>query len=326
MALRGALDLGRVAAYFVAAGLLLLAYYIAHGIAEGLRSVPLIGGILGRLADAIEGRFGAWCKRAADDLSQHGVALLSGLVDQLGILLGVGVLLYQGTRKALSFLWSHSLPSYVADKIEQFLAKPGKAVANVEALTAKVDHWIRGEPDRIRKSAQATLASAIEYADSKFHAVFRQIPHEIAQALALAEPRIIKEIEGAIGIGPDIPGVLDKAARDAAEAAKSLAGAAADEVGQILGELTPTDAGKIIASVPLLALLVQAISTEAGLDSAECRAKVRNICGVDPAAWANLIASLATGYAILNFGEVVDGCYRLWDEIAPEVLEFIEAA
>ena len=81
--------------------------------------------------------------------------------------------------------------------------------------------------------------------------------------------------------------------------------ATAGELRNLIGDLDLTKIAGVIAALPLLAAALAALEAETGLDRAECRSKLRGVCGTDPAEWAGLLAGVAFLEGALSLRELV---------------------
>lgn len=100
---------------------------------------------------------------------------------------------------------------------------------------------------------------------------------------------------------------------------KGIAVGAADDLATIEGQLGALGTAGLIAAIPALGTLVHAIATEAGLENAECRSKVKGICGTDPSAWAELLGGLAVLGFAFSLRELYEVARPLADELAPVI-------
>lgn len=136
---------------------------------------------------------------------------------------------------------------------------------------------------------------------------------DTAQALTAAAQAGVAEAERLAG---SALAQSEAAARQALAEAEARGRAALDEVGKIAGAvgsdlktiegaLGAAGVAGLLATIPAIATLVQAIATEAGLDSAACRAKNKQICGTDPLQWAGLLAGLAALGVSFDLADVV---------------------
>jgi hypothetical protein len=94
------------------------------------------------------------------------------------------------------------------------------------------------------------------------------------------------------------------AGQAALDTVKGIAVGAAHDLEQIEGQLGALGVAGLIASIPAIATLVHAIATEAGLEDAACRAKVKGVCGTSPNSWGNMLAGLAALGIAFNLEEL----------------------
>ena len=72
-----------------------------------------------------------------------------------------------------------------------------------------------------------------------------------------------------------------------------------------------TNAAGIIAAMPAIATLVQSIAVDAGLENADCRSKVKGICGTSPAAWESLLVGIASAGLLFDLPAIVESAALL---------------
>lgn len=177
---------------------------------------------------------------------------------------------------------------YAADAVEALRGAETAAIAKAASLAAEA-----------RSAGEAAAAHVLERAE-----------REIAGAESAAEAtarRLAAEAEATAA------GALASAQAAGQSALSVVAGVAdAAETGVLdLQDLIRSGGwAALIASVPALALLLNAIATESGLENAACRAKVKGICGTDPRAWEALLAGLAVvgfGFSLREIVEAATG-------------------
>jgi hypothetical protein len=315
-----------------------------HGVA-----VAIENGIVGTLDDAIKGVE----KLAAGFVS--GLIDAFGLFIAIPALLFLGVkaalsYLWNSALPALV----HAAVSVVKTTAEAALAKAiaveGTVAANLAAAeryardhataalnTAEdyVDGKITGALATLRGDIAAGVSRAEGFAEQAVGRLQAAEDGAIATAVALAaEAKLageqaaaaaLNEAERAAGSALAQSEAAAKQALAEAQAAgqaaltgvKRIAVGAADDLATIEGDLGALGTAGLIAALPALATLVHAIATEAGLENAECRGKVKGICATSPNAWADLLGGLvALGFAF-SLRELYDVARPLADELAP---------
>lgn len=168
----------------------------------------------------------------------------------------------------------------------------------IEAAIAAVD-------TRLSKAITTALHSAESYADSAVSTLGKAEDKALAGAVSVlhagitaAESAATAEFHTAESEAAAALAGADATIDAAIAGVKSIAVTLEDDLGTLLGKLSPADAAALIAAIPLIGLLVNTIATESGLDNSSCRSKVKGICGTDPLAWAKLLGGLAAlGFA-----------------------------
>lgn len=191
----------------------------------------------------------------------------------------------------------------------------GRATAAIATAEAYVESRIGAAEATLRGDIAGALSAAEGYADVAVSKLRAAEDAAVAGAVAIAAEAKAAGLAAAAAAEAGAERAAGSAlAQSEAAAARALAeaqaaGAAAlgavsglatgalDDLATIEGDLGALGTAGLIAAIPALATLVRAIATEAGLESAACRSKVKGICGTDPSAWAGLLegALLLTG-------------------------------
>lgn len=295
-----------------------------HGVA-----VAIENGIVGTLDDAIRG-----VEKVAAGF-ESGLIDAFGLIIAIPILIGLGVkaaLEYLWNEALMPRI--HSVTNTISDVANaakaRVIALEGTVAANLGAAEryardhaaaalasaeAYVDRKIADAVSGLRGDIAAGVSAAEGYADIAVGKLRAAEDAAVAGAISLAvdakqaglAAAAFAEAE-AVRLGADaltagLAGEaariaeLDAAGRAALDVVRSVAVGVADDLGKIEGDIGALGTAALIASIPAIATMVNAIATEAGLESADCRGKVKGICGTDPSAWLGLLegAALVTG-------------------------------
>lgn len=179
------------------------------------------------------------------------------------------------------------------------------------------------EAERFAEQAVGKLRAAEDLAVAGAVAVAAEAKH--AGQLAGAAALLAAEAE----FGPEIAALraaeaaglaeLDRVTKAALEGVKSIAVTAENEIGALVGDLDLSEAAALIASIPLLATLVHSIATEAGLENAECRKKVKGVCSTPTSAWDNLLKGLLGLGFLVSLPELAKIANGMADEVLPLV-------
>lgn len=303
-----AIDLATIAACLLCMGLLIAVGYTFTRLADVLNFSVLGIRPLANVASAIEATVIAGCNAGVKALSASVTTLWKGVtwsVDEFrdGIHRFVNA-----TEDALQHFRHSALPAYVTAR----LATIHKQVA---ALDARIDGLA---------STGAKAVTGVEaQVTAKLSALDRTLTKQFNEKLALWENGIEGRINARVaqaqhdfGIGidrvrSDAQSGLDqlRGAEDAALGAlRKAEDATAEQLREQIRNLDQSQLAGLIAAVPALAALVNVITAESGLDRAECRSKVKQICGTDPGAWETLLlGALAIDFALNLEGIVAAG-------------------
>lgn len=294
-----------IAAIGVALLLLLVAYALTvlfTPIIEGLlREIPFIGGVLARKA------------KAALDWA------------------GSKILAYTNTGVHLVTGWFKGM----ADAYQDFVDAVNAFIVD---LPAKLDHLVHVTVHDIVKAfvnpvrdlvhaAQADATDALAKAEAIADlplSHFKGIDHGVTTQLDH-----LRDIVENVDL-PDLHRTLDRAIQRAADAAAAdvsgLGSFVDDEFAKVwgfLGDIPLQKLLELLTAVPALALLVQVITSEAGLDTEACRSKVKGICSADPGAWAALLDIAGAALLWMGLREFVQLTQDFARETLPTVLEMV---
>lgn len=315
-----------------------------HGVATAIEN-----GIVGTLDDAIRGVE----KLAAGFVS--GLIDAFGLLIAIPVLIVYGVraaLSYMWNEALMPRV--HSVTDAIKTTAEAARARvidlEGVVAANVGAAeryarehAASALASAEGYVDRkigealtvLRGDIAAGVAAAESYADTAVGRLRSAEDSAIAGAVSLAAAARIAGEAAAASALVEAERVAGSAlAQSEAAAARALAEAQAagqaaldgvrgvtvglgDDLAAIEGKIGAAGVGALIGSIPALATLVHAIAVESGLENAECRGKVKGICGTNAGAWENLLGGLvALGFAF-SLRELVEVAEPLIAELVP---------
>jgi hypothetical protein len=284
-AIEAAGDLTAIAGVLLAIGLLAVAVMLLKPLKDVLDfNIPYINvRPLHFLAVALERYVIDGAEAAIKALEGVLAGLFYGLVDSLGLLIGVPVALGMAIKDALVYLWRSAIHAFVNAIVNpvRSLAQRADAAAVAAEATAARDLGIA------ERYAEGQVTRAVS--DVKAWAT-----HEIDAAKADTLDAAYRSI------------AVVRAAEDAAiSSARAIAVGAEDALHTVEGAMTPSELAALLASIPALAVLVHAIATEAGLDNSECRGKVKQVCCTDPSRWAQLLLSIAALGLAFDLRELV---------------------
>lgn len=166
------------------------------------------------------------------------------------------------------------------------------AIRDVEGYADTAVHALRKAEDAALAGAVSVLHAGIVAAEKAATEEFHAAEREAAAALAGADATINAAIAGV----------------------KSIAVTLEDDLGTLLGKLSPADVAALLAAIPLLGLLVNTIATESGLNNSECRSKVKGICGTNPLQWAGLLAGIAAIGVSFDLADILKASLAVYSE------------
>lgn len=292
-------DLAVIALCLVTLALIVSALQLSKAIAGAFDiHIPGLGHPFAGVSTALHNSLISWLESALHGVEKVTARFFNDLLGSLELLAALTILLGEGVKLALEYLWTHSLPAYVLHQIElgvRRLAPSRVDVAGLEAkVTADVKAALRGELDTVRNDANAAKAAALAAsaaagiaADKAAHVVENQIT-QITQNPVTYVDNAVTQI---------VPGLAEALTHAGAEVAE-LPGLALPDLRGLLNNQDLATLGGLMAAIPLLRAITSTIAVETGLENEACRSKVKGICGTDPSAWLGLLEGLAVlGFA-----------------------------
>lgn len=293
---------------FFAIGVALLLLLIAYAltalltpILEGMaRSVPVVGGYIARGIDKA-------ISYAASHLTKWA---------ESGIGLCVG--------------WVHGLWSSWSDFVDAVNAfivdLPGKLDHLTHVTVHEIVHAFVNPVRDLAHDAHALAGDALD----QVNALGRSVERDLHSFEGQVQGELQRTLDRLRNIDlPNLHGVIDReidvAVGRVAGDLRDVTGWADHEFGRVWDQLHAIPLARLLdllaASVGAFALL-NVIANEAGLNRAECRDKVRNICSTDPDAWRALLE--VAGFALAFVG--IEEFLQLAQDFAREGLPLIEEA
>lgn len=302
----------------IAAAALALAFLIAAALVGGYVTEQIdkylpsfISGFVDSLPNAIENGLNAVAAAIFGSDIERLANLFNGLAASFQALIDYPAALWKGVHAAFVYLWDTALPQAI-----------GLAVNPVRTLA--------NEAKALAGQAESDIATAFDeaqaYTDSK-------VAGAVADLRAYAEQQASGALHTAEGYADTAVGKLAATEDAAVAAATSLARTAeadaaaayTNAVAYVDGIVKPVETGLsdfekyvnslglagLVAALPALALLVQTIASESGLDNAACRSKVKGICGTSPAAWENLLAGIAAFGLAFDLADIVSAAVAI---------------
>jgi len=300
-------------------------------------AVAIENGIVGALDAAIKG-----VERVAAKF-ESGLIDSFGLLIGLPILLGLGVkaaLVYLWDRALKPTI--HVIADPIKATADSALAKANAARAAVELRFGEAEAYALGRAEWALETAKAyvgrrlddlraelradiagALATAERYADQAVGRLRAAEDAAVAEAVSLAVAAklageqagaaALRAAEAELAAGLAIEAArraaelarLDEAGKAALETVRSVAVNVEEELQTIEGAAGAVGIAALIAAIPAISTLLHAIASEAGLENAECRGKVKQVCGTDPAEWLGLLEGAALLTGALSLRELV---------------------
>lgn len=312
-------DLGLVLLWVGAFILASLAFYLAKAVESALRHIPLLGGVLAGVAATFESAVVDPLDKLRKGAESEITRGLSGLLDSLAVLVGLAALLGLGVKAALEYMWNHSLEARVVSWIAREISKihlPHIDVAAItRAITATILATVRADIAAVRRDLAKAEAVAASATTAALHTAERYADTAVA-ALRTAEDAAIAD---AARIAHQAEGEAAGAVSAAVAAAQAVAVPVEHELNALDAYIKSLGLTALVASIPALATLVNALAVETGLENAECRGKVKQICGTDPNAWSDLLGGLAAIGFAFSLRELYDLARPVVDELKPVI-------
>lgn len=326
----------------------LLGYRPLHGIA-----VALENGVIGALDDAIKSVEKATAKFESGLIDSFGMAIAIPALLYLGVRAALEYLWSSALKPLI-----HSIADPIRTIATGAASKVAALEATVARNLSTAEEYARGRASDAVTTAEAYVEKRISAAETTLRG---DIAGALSTAESYASTAVDKlraaedaAVSGAVAVAADAKAAgLAAAAAAIAEAERAGGAALSAAEATIAGDLAQVDAagkaalaglegvvinvgddlsaiegaigavgvGALIASIPAIATMVKAIATEAGLENAECRSKVKGICGTDPNAWAGLLEGLVAIGVGFTLAELVEIAQPILGELAPIVAQ-----
>lgn len=287
VALEAGYDLGVLASLLVCLGLLYAAKFIFGGLASALDFEIHIGPVhirpLHWLASGLENFMISPIKDGIHAVEGAVAQFYHGLVTSLEILVALPILLGKGIADAFTKLWDHALKPFVLTLIHPLVAAGTKALALVTSLEATVANDLSSAERYAEGQATKAFTDAKAYTEH----IFGVAEHDIASA----GKEYLRGLETAAGtIAHDLPEWEHKTW---------------DELKKLLDGRDLATLGGLVGGLALLRSMTGTLATEAGLDNANCRGKVKDICGTNGNLWKDLLGALVVTEVGLHWRSMI---------------------
>lgn len=315
-------DLGGLMLCLVALALLLAAKSLAKAI-FGLIDIalPIIGHPFHGIVKAVENAAIGALNDAIKGTERIASKFFYGIVDSLGILVGLVVLLGEGIKLALTYLWHTAFSPRVVSITRTEISRLNIPRIDVKAITSSVVATVT--------ATFAPEIAAARTAASRAEAAAKAAAKDAANAAEKAKGTVVNDITNIVtepttyvtnAVTEVVPG-LAEALTAAGEEVAQLPGLVLPDIRGLLNNQDLATLGGLMAAIPLLRALTSTIASETGLENAECRAKVKGICATDPSAWANLLGGLVAVGVAFNLRELYGIAEPLVADLAPIIRE-----
>lgn len=277
------------------------------------------------IAVAIENTIIAGCNVGIRALGSVAHDLWAGLLWTVNETVQAIMSIPNGVHAALNFLWDHAIPTYVKASIAVLNKSINAVDARVDAVWKELSGDVVALETMIKNTATATaqtlrrdISSAVSNLRGDVAADIRDVRVDVKHEIAIA-------VGGAEAIGNEALDRLRRAEDAAIEGLRRSEDATAQELRDLIKDIPLTDIAAALAAIPLLRAAVDILEAETGLGRAECRAKVKNICGTDPSQWAQLLEGLVLVGIGLSIQDVIEAIVGVAEVIAPEIQEWISS-
>jgi hypothetical protein len=316
-------DLAVIALCLVTLALILAALGLSRAIAGAFDiHIPGLGHPFSGVSSALHNSIISWLESALKGVEKVTARFFNDLLGSLELLGALTLLLGEGVKVALEYLWTHSLPAYVLHEIELGVKRLTPSRVDVAGLEAKVKADVtaamRAEVATIRADANAAKAAALAAsaaagvaAEKAAHSVVNEITQVVQHPISYVTDTVTEVV----------PGLADALTHAGAEVAE-LPGLALPDLRGILNNQDLATLGGLMAAIPLLRAITSTLAVETGLENEACRSKVKGICGTDPSAWTALLE----GLAVLGFGFSLRELYTVAERLVGDLSGVIREA
>lgn len=176
---------------------------------------------------------------------------------------------------------------------------------------------------KLRAAEEASIgnvASIAQAAQQAADEALREIPQAVSTAEAAAVAAAARAEQAAVATAEQAASAAlaasDAAATQALALVKAIALDAEQGVGDLQRYIDSLGLAGLVAAVPALALLVNTIATDSGLDNQACRSKVKGICGTDANVWSDLLGLLVPVALAFDFKALYEAANAIAGEAA----------
>lgn len=307
-AIEAAGDLALIAGLLLAIGCLYAVVYLLKPIVALLDFSILGVRPLHSLAVGIEHYLIGGARDAINASERLLTQLFYGVVDSLGLLIGTPVALALGIKDALVYLWHTAIRAFVAAIVNPVRTLATKAEADAQTAIRDAARDLTTAERYADARATAALRTAEGFATREADAARTSAEAYASEAVTKLRAAEDAALANSVLLWHQALTGAEHAFDSALADVRGIAVGAEKDLETLYGHLGLLGAAGLLAALPALATLVNAIATEAGLDNAECRSKVKGICGTNPAQWGKLLGGLALMAGLLDLRELVALC------------------
>lgn len=239
---------------------------------------------LGWLANALSSYVLTGAEDARKAVAGAMKATFDGLVWGLDELYALITDLATKAKDGMLWLWQHTVQPYVQAVIKPIYTVAVRAETDVTNLAKKE-----------ARDIAATAANAEAFAWKRLQNAEDFTREQVAAAradLGAAIHKVDSYVHSAEAVAEALPGQIT---------------ADFDSLWKALRDnIRPDQLAELLSAGLLSGMLLRVLAQEAGLDQEACRAKHKQICGVDPAQWTKLLGALALLGAAVDFRQLVD--------------------
>lgn len=292
-------------ALFIA--LSLLAFYLSytHALEPLLKfladSVPVVGGYLNRGIDAMGRKIRAYWHGLLAHSVQPIVSFFNGIEDNVREFISSIADFSTSVERAFEALLADTIPRKIEAALGSVRRTATTAYNDAQAALTGIDQ-LRKDVALDLRGIGNDIAGQVDRVETAIRNV--DLPH----LERLLRQDFTKGIDAVSGELTDLEGFLDQQLTD---------------VWKYLGELPKADLIALLAAVPALAALVNTIATEAGLENADCRSKVKGICTTPLDEWAGLLDDLIPLTLAFSLAEMFSLIESIGNELVPGIAEVI---
>lgn len=318
-----AVDLVALAALWVLIGLTLAAAYTFQKFADTINVSILGQHPFAGVARGIENTIVHWCNVGAKSLEGVANLLWRGLTWSISVTLQAIMAIPRDIHNALAYVKDHLIVNVVRASLSTIHTAVNALEARVGTVTRELSSEVVRLDAKIERTATATVGTIERELGSEITRVEGEITSDIQSLRHTLRSEIDAAAKGAESIGAAALSKLSAAENAALDALDKAEGATAAELRDFIKQVPLTDIGAALAALPLVIAAVNILEAETGLGRAECRAKVKGICGTDPSQWAKLLEGLALVGIGFNIKELIEAIVGVAETVAPELEGFI---